>query len=81
MVETAAHLVDPVFPRVPVRQWVGRFPWPLRLLFAARPGAQAQSPPAQADAGRHLHQPAYGVAGERFVRAGSLKQIPSELIL
>jgi hypothetical protein len=26
-----------VFPRVPVRQWVPSFPWPLRLLFAARP--------------------------------------------
>ncbi len=37
MVETAAHLVDHVFPRVPVRQWVLSFPWPLRLLFAARP--------------------------------------------
>ncbi len=37
MVETAAHLVDQVFPRVPVRQWVLSFPWPLRLLFAARP--------------------------------------------
>lgn len=37
MVETAAHLVDHVFPTVPVRQWVLSFPWPLRLLFAARP--------------------------------------------
>ncbi len=37
MVETAAHLVDHVFPRIPVRQWVLSFPWPLRLLFAARP--------------------------------------------
>ena len=37
MVETAAHLVDHVFPRVPIRQWVLSFPWPLRLLFAARP--------------------------------------------
>ncbi len=37
MVETAARLVDHVFPRVPVRRWVLSFPWPLRLLFAARP--------------------------------------------
>jgi ribosomal protein S27E len=37
MVETAAGLVEHVFPRVPVRQWVLSFPWPLRLLFAARP--------------------------------------------
>ncbi len=37
MVETAAQLVDHVLPRVPVRQWVVSFPWPLRLLFAAHP--------------------------------------------
>ena len=37
MVESAAGLVEHVFPHVPVRQWVLSFPWPLRLLFAARP--------------------------------------------
>jgi hypothetical protein len=38
MVDTTAHLVDHVFPpNVPIRQWVLSFPWPLRLLFAARP--------------------------------------------
>ncbi|MCP4035541.1 MAG: transposase [bacterium] len=37
MVETAAHLVDHVLPRIPLRQWVVTFPWPLRLVFAARP--------------------------------------------
>ena len=37
MVETAAHLVDHVIPRVPVRQWVLSFPIPLRFLFAAHP--------------------------------------------
>ncbi|TFH49994.1 MAG: hypothetical protein E4H01_03190 [Lysobacterales bacterium] len=31
MVESAAHLVDYVLPRVPIRQWVVSFPWPLRL--------------------------------------------------
>ena len=39
MVETAAHLADHVMPRIPVRQWVLSFPWPLRMLFAARPDA------------------------------------------
>ena len=39
MVETAAHLIDHVIPHVPVRQWVLSFPWPLRMLFAARPEA------------------------------------------
>ncbi len=37
MAESAAHLVDEVIPRVPVRQWVLSFPIPLRILFAARP--------------------------------------------
>jgi hypothetical protein len=37
MAETAAHLVDHVIPRVPVRQWVLSFPIPLRLLFATHP--------------------------------------------
>jgi ribosomal protein S27E len=39
MIETSAHLVDHIFPEVPVRQWVLSFPWPLRLLFASRPDA------------------------------------------
>jgi hypothetical protein len=37
MAETAAHLVDCVLPRVPMRQWVLSFPIPLRLLFASHP--------------------------------------------
>lgn len=39
MVESAAHLVDHVFPEVPVRQWVLTFPFPLRFLFANDPQA------------------------------------------
>ena len=35
--ETAAHLVDHVFPQVPVRQWVLSLPIALRLLLAAHP--------------------------------------------
>lgn len=34
MAETAAHLVDHVFPRVPVRQWVLSFPPALRYRLA-----------------------------------------------
>lgn len=37
MAQSAAHLVDQVIPRVPVRQWVLSFPIPLRSLFAAHP--------------------------------------------
>jgi ribosomal protein S27E len=39
MVESAAHLVDHVFPEVPVRQFVLTFPFPLRFLLAAEPNA------------------------------------------
>ncbi len=37
MSETAAHLVDHVIPKVPVRQWVLSLPIPLRPLLAAQP--------------------------------------------
>ena len=37
MAEAAAHLVDHVIPKVPVRQWVLSFPIPLRSLFAVHP--------------------------------------------
>jgi hypothetical protein len=35
MAESAALLVDEVFPEQPVRQWVA--PYPLRFLFASHP--------------------------------------------
>ncbi len=37
MAQTAAHLVEHVIPKVPVRQWVLSLPIPLRLLLAAQP--------------------------------------------
>ena len=37
MAETAAHLVERVIPRVPVRQWVLTFPFPIRFLLAYDP--------------------------------------------
>ncbi len=42
MAESAALLVDEVFPEQPVRQWVLSFPYPLRFLFASRPGVMGQ---------------------------------------
>ena len=42
MVESAAHLVDHVFPEVPIRQYVLTFPIPLRFLLAAQPDALTQ---------------------------------------
>ena len=42
MAETAALLVDEVFPHVPLRQWVISFPFPLRYLFAAYPQAMGK---------------------------------------
>ena len=37
MAESAALLVDEVFPEQPVRQWVLSVPFSLRFLFASRP--------------------------------------------
>ncbi len=37
MVESAALLVDDVFPREPIRQWVLSFPFQLRFLLASYP--------------------------------------------
>ena len=37
MVESAAHLIDWVLPKQPIRQWVLSVPYPLRLLFAREP--------------------------------------------
>ena len=37
MAEAAAHRMDHVIPKVPVRQWVLSFPIPLRSLFAVNP--------------------------------------------
>jgi len=37
MAQSAAHQVEHIIPRVPVRQWVLSLPIPLRLLLAAQP--------------------------------------------
>jgi hypothetical protein len=42
MAESAALLVEEVFPEQPVRQWVLSFPYPLRFLFASRPATMGQ---------------------------------------
>ena len=42
MAESAALLVDEVFPEQPVRQWVLSFPFPLRFLFASRPAIMSK---------------------------------------
>ncbi len=41
MAESAAMLVDEVFPARPVRQWVLSVPWQLRFLFAHDPAAMS----------------------------------------
>ena len=43
MSDTAAHLVDHVFPERPVRQWVLSFPYNLRYLFAYNGKALSQA--------------------------------------
>ena len=40
--ESAALLVDEVFPEQPVRQWVLSVQYPLSFLFASRPAIMAQ---------------------------------------
>ena len=42
MADTAAHLVEHVLPKQPIRQWVLSFPYPLRFLFATRPKVLTQ---------------------------------------
>ncbi len=37
MAQTAAHLVDHIIPRVPVRQWVLSLPIPLRYVSVHPP--------------------------------------------
>jgi hypothetical protein len=42
MAETAAHLVDHVFPEVPERQWVLSIPFPLRYRLAYDSGLMSK---------------------------------------
>ncbi|MBI3858101.1 MAG: transposase [Planctomycetes bacterium] len=43
MADTAAHLVDHVFPEVPIRQWVLSFPYGVRLHFVRDPQLLSQA--------------------------------------
>lgn len=43
MADSAAHLVDEVLPKRPIRQWVLSVPYPLRLLFATHPAVMTQA--------------------------------------
>jgi len=43
MAESAAHLVDEVIPRQPVRQWVISLPIPLLIIFASQPQLLSQA--------------------------------------
>lgn len=42
MSESAAHLIDEVFPVVGIRQWVVSFPFPIRFLLLRSPKLQSQ---------------------------------------
>jgi hypothetical protein len=42
MAESAAHLVDEVFPKVGIRQWVLSFPMPVRFILAKNPKIQGK---------------------------------------
>lgn len=40
--DSAAHLVDNVLPKRPIRKWVLSVPYPLRFLFATNPAVMSQ---------------------------------------
>jgi hypothetical protein len=68
MTERAAHLVDAVLPRVPVRQWVLTLPYRLRYKMAWNHGLSRAvlrvytRPPVRAPgAGRSLMHRAFGI--------------------
>ena len=42
MAESAAHLVEEVFPKVEIRQWVLSFPMPVRFILAKNPKIQSK---------------------------------------
>jgi hypothetical protein len=42
MAESAAHLIDEVFPKAGIRQWVLSFPMPVRFILAKNPKIQAR---------------------------------------
>jgi hypothetical protein len=42
MAESAAHLIDEVFPKAGIRQWVLSFPMPVRFILAKNPKIQAK---------------------------------------
>ena len=43
MTQSAALLIEAVFPEQPVRQWVLSVPYPLRFLFVSRPKGAGQN--------------------------------------
>lgn len=42
MAESAAHLIDAVFPKAGIRQWVLSFPMPVRFILAKNPKVQGR---------------------------------------
>ena len=52
MVETAAQLVDHVLPRIPMRQWVVRVPWPLAAASGVRRAARLADPGSESGGDR-----------------------------
>jgi len=42
MAESAAHLIDEVFPKAGIRQWVLSFPMPVRFILAKNPKVQGK---------------------------------------
>lgn len=83
MLETAAHLSDQVFPRLPVRQWVPSVPKPLRYYMQRDSPVHnmvlriflrviAQTLPANCPGEAHGNKPSLNIAAVAFIhRFGS----------
>jgi len=54
MADSAAHLVDEVLPKRPIRQWVLSVPFPLRYLFATNPPSDGPRVDHHASRDQHL---------------------------
>ena len=73
MADSSRYLLEHVVPHITIRQWVVTFPWPLRLVFAARPDwlSKVLGVVSRAISSAVIGHPDYGAAKGRrnFVEA------------
>jgi hypothetical protein len=64
MADSAAHLVDEVLPKRPIRQWVLSVPFPLRYLLATNPPSDEPRANHCTSRDQHLFDKTVGEDGE-----------------